>query len=114
MVTGRLRTLSKPVLVSAQACSIRNRQNTHRHPVFFSGTHCLEPYPPPDSTGLIPNRGYGGDVIDFTTEFLYECDRRMHFENNFDQTDVNATCKTDNQWDLPCAGSCWGQCTDSK
>ena len=74
----------------------------------FLGSHCLEPYPPPNGTGLIVS-GWDGNLIEFEDKVIYICDRGRKFQDDFDQINVEATCKPEYTWDLPV----WGQCIES-
>ena len=54
--------------------------------------------------------GWDGNLIEFEDKVIYICDRGRKFQDDFDQLNVEATCKPEYTWDLPV----WGQCIESK
>ena len=53
--------------------------------------------------------GWDGNLIEFEDKVIYICDRGRKFQDDFDQINVEATCKPEYTWDLPV----WGQCIES-
>ena len=53
--------------------------------------------------------GWDGNLIEFEDKVIYICDRGRKFQDDFDQINVEATCKPEYTWDLPI----WGQCIES-
>ncbi len=81
------------------------------HLPVLAGTHCLEPTVPPTTSKLVHDLDWDQDVIPFWTPFEYVCDRRMHFEHDFEKQNVFANCTPFNQWAVP---DDWGVCIDSE
>ncbi len=52
------------------------------------------------------------ELIDFNTDFVYICDHKTRFTDDFDKEQITAKCLEGNTWELPTGG--WGQCSDSK
>ena len=65
----------------------------------------------PEETGLIHDRNWDEEVIEFGTQMEYVCGRRQHFTASFEQLNVFATCNDFNQWIEPAD---WGVCIDCK
>lgn len=76
----------------------------------MKGTHCLEPDPPPNDTGLVVH-GWDNNIIDIEDDIDYVCFRGSKFQHDFFNEKVSATCKTENIFELP---ESWGKCVESK
>ncbi len=68
--------------------------------------------PSPDADSrLYPD--WNGNPVEFNTNISYKCERGRKFNDDFDQTVVNATCLPENKWTKPLDGE-WPKCNESK
>ncbi|XP_059082778.1 uncharacterized protein LOC131880226 [Tigriopus californicus] len=72
-------------------------------------THCLEPPSPPDSTFLTLSN-WNELPVNLEEEVQFQCQRGMKFVKDIDQSYNIATCRPNNQWDIPE----WGQCVETQ
>ena len=83
----------------------------------LTGTHCINP--PTDTQGsMTVHYEYNSaraeanvTKYDFDSTAEYVCFNGMKFVDDFDKTNVSATCQTGHDWLEPTS---WGQCVDSK